>query len=162
MTTQFINTIDLDKIDKQQLEMIIQKIKMQPCCLDIKTKDSFSKGYHILLICSKKCSTCRMVFDDQKRFEMDNSRDIKFQNTLFTEKEYIMGNPKHIRNWCDHCFKYSKVSIMQKKILTKEETKQKIRKGKINFPLSIVFISYDYYECPKCGWFKFVRIGVKI
>lgn len=92
----FYNTIDLDNIDKQLLNRITEKIKQKNCCLSLQIKDSSSKGYHILLICSHDCEVCRMVFDDPKRFEMDSNRDLKFRNTLFTSKEYARGTLKQL------------------------------------------------------------------
>jgi hypothetical protein len=162
----FYNTIDLDKVDKQQLADIVSKITAKPCCLSLQYKDSSSKGYHISIVCSKQCDVCRMVFDDQKRFEMDSNRDIKFQNTLFTEKEPIHTNLRHISDKCDRCAKYGKVSTLNHKELSPDEMLKKLKDGKIKLPITIFgrkatvtafIMGYDYFECPICRWFKFVK-----
>lgn len=156
----FYNTIDLDNCDKEKLERITSKIKEKKCCLELQSKPSFSKGYHILLVCDKKCFLCRMVFDDPKRFEMDSNRDLKYQNTLFDSKEYTRGSIKNLKNTCDRCIKYGNLQFLKEKKLTLLQTKEKLRNGKLeDFPVKIVYLGYTYYECPVCGWFKFVKIG---
>jgi len=156
----FYNTIDLDKVNKTQLGEIIKKITIKKCCLSLTYKDSSSKGYHISIICAKKCDICRIVFDDQKRFEMDNNRDLKYQNTLFTEKEWVKGNLKTIKNHCERCITYGNYQTLTKKTLTLEETQQKMKQGKISkiYSARMVFLAYNYLECSTCGWFKFVKM----
>lgn len=164
----FYNTIDLDKIDKEQLQTIINKIKQNKCLKDIQVKDSSSKGYHLLLTCNRECDVCRMVFDDQKRYEMDNNRDLKYQNTLFTSKEWVRGNLKQLSCSCDRCAKYGKIVNLELKEITGDDKCRKLEIGKIPKPyiilgheiekLKIAFmVGMDYYECPICGWFKFVN-----
>lgn len=87
-----INTLDLDNITKEQFFYISLKIIKKDCCKDFKWKYSSSKGFHVIFNCIKKCDICRFVFDDMKRYEIDFNRDLKFQNTLFTEKEYFRGS----------------------------------------------------------------------
>ncbi len=87
-----INTIDLDNISKEMFERIIKKIEKKSCCLELKWKFSDSKGYHIYIICDKICDLCRFVFDDERRYNIDIKKDIRFQNLLFSEKEYFRGN----------------------------------------------------------------------
>lgn len=157
----YYNTIDLDKVDKNQLQVIIFKIKMQSCCLGLKYKDSSSKGYHILLTCKTQgCDKCRLVFDDQKRLEMDSNREEKFRNTLFTDKEFVRGNLKTINLICERCLKYGNHQTLSKRTLESvAETKKKLHDGKITlWNPAIVYLTYNYFECPICHWFKFVQI----
>jgi hypothetical protein len=160
--SNYYNTLDLDKIDKYQLLEIVNKIKMQECCEAIQVKDSFSKGYHVLLTCREKCDKCRMVFDDAKRFSMDSMRDEKFQNTLFTSKEYVRGNLRTISNKCDTCFQHGALVSLSKKTLDYKTFKKKYNQHPelhIWNP-KLIFVGYDYLECPICKWFKFVKTGV--
>lgn len=162
----FYNTIDLDKTDKEQLSRIVQKIVSNPCCLSLQYKDSNSKGYHISLICLRECDICRVVFDDQKRLEMDSNRDIKFQNTLFSDKEPIHTNLKHLSDKCEACKKKGRITILNHKFLTGEEMINKLKEGKIKLPftplgkkttMGAFIVGYEYFECPICKWFKFVK-----
>ena len=162
----YYNTIDLDHCDKPQLADIVKKISAHECCLSLSWKDSFSKGYHISITCIHKCDMCRLVFDDAKRFEMDNNRDEKFRNTLFTDKEYVRGNLKTVSNTCDRCLKYGNVVNLSIRQLTGEEMLQKLKDGKIKMPfipfkkstvINAFLMGYDFYECPTCKWFKFVN-----
>lgn len=170
------NTIDIDNSDKFNLASIIYKIERNPCCLKLEFKPSDSKGFHILIICSKKCEDCRIVFDDVRRLEMDMKREEKFKNVLFTEKEYFKGSgfmpndelmtkkepkepKKHI---CDRCLKFGKTSYLDKETLTFQQVKEKIQIGKIPkvYPAKLVFLHYDYFICSSCNWFKFVKCEV--
>ncbi len=154
----YYQNIDLDKCDKEQLESIIAKVRKQPCCLKIDYKDSSSKGYHIMMICSKVCDTCRFVFDDAKRYEIDFGRDEKFKNTTFTEKEWFRGNMNTIKEKCDRCAKYGNHVTMSKRELEIDEVKEKMKIGKIHgYPYQIVYLAFIYFECPICHWFKFVK-----
>jgi len=166
--TDYYNTIDLDKIDKEQLERIISKIKTNPCLKNIQVKDSSTKGYHLLLTCNRKCDICRIVFDDQKRLEMDNNRPLKLQNTLFTSKEPVQGNLKYLSQTCDRCAKYGKIVNLKPIELSGDEMVHKLDVGKMKKPyvvfgheiaqLKTAFIfGYQYLECPECKWFKFIK-----
>lgn len=84
-----INTLDLDKIDKEKLKHITDKIKQCKNLLSISVKDSNSKGYHAILICKIECDLCRFLFDDSKRYEIDFNKPAKFQNCMFEEKIYF-------------------------------------------------------------------------
>lgn len=167
----YYNTIDLDKVDKESLQKIISKIKLNKCLKSLVCKDSSSKGYHLLLTCDRKCDMCRMVFDDQKRLEMDSNRDLKFQNTLFTSKEYVIGNIKHLNDLCDRCIKYGNSVTLIPKELSGEEMVKKLEDGKMKKPYVIMgheiqnlklafLLGYDYLECPICGWGKFVKKAI--
>jgi hypothetical protein len=37
-----------------------------------------------------------------------------------------------------------------------KEVKNKVIKAKIDVIFTLVYIGYNYYECPICHWFKFV------
>lgn len=154
----YYNTLDLDECTKEQLQKIIQKIKSNTCCLSIKHKDSSSKGYHVSIICSKKCDLCRFVFDDMKRYEIDFGRDEKFKNTVFSEKEWFRGNMKTIKLKCERCEKRNINNTLSYRELTLEETKQKIKIGQIKgYPAELIYLGYDFFECPICKWFKFIK-----
>lgn len=164
----FYNTIDLDKVDKEQLQTIINKIKQNKCLKDIQVKDSSSKGYHLLLTCNRQCDICRIVFDDQKRLEMDSNRELKYQNTLFTSKEWVRGDLRKLSCMCERCLKYAKQVELKKIELSPDEKIKKLEIGKIPKPyvkfgiemkyMKMAFLlGYDYYECPECGWFKFIN-----
>jgi hypothetical protein len=155
----YYNTIDIDNGDKHNLGDIVKKISSQKCCISLSWKDSSSKGYHISLTCTVKCDKCRMVFDDAKRFEMDNNREEKFRNTLFTDKEFVRGNLTTVGCTCDNCIKYARVINLTKRELTYEELVKIADKGKVPkiWNRKLMFIGYDYFECPICNWGKFVN-----
>jgi hypothetical protein len=159
MTIQYYQNLDLDKINKEELKTIIEKIKKNPCCLSVNFKDSSTKGYHVSIICNKKCDICRFVFDDQKRYEIDLGRDEKFKNTTFTEKEYFRGNMKTLKHYCERCKTYGiPTQTLSKRDLTIDEVREKMKFGKIkNYPYQLVYLGYIYLECPICHWFKFVK-----
>jgi hypothetical protein len=155
---QFYNTLDLDECTKEQLQQTETKIKSNPCCLSITHKDSSSKGYHVIIICSKQCDLCRFVFDDVKRYEIDLGREQKFQNTIFTEKEWFRGNMKSMKLKCERCEKHHITTTLSYRELTLEETKKKVRIGQIKgYPSELIYLGYNYFECPICHWFKFVK-----
>lgn len=156
MINQFYQSIDLDNATKEQLNTILDKIRKNPCCLKADYKDSSTKGYHIFLICSKDCDVCRMVFDDQRRLEKDMARPPQFRNITFTEKEYFKGRNNKIPN-CEHCKKYGNPKQeMQKKQLEIDDVKKKMKIGRINgYPYTVVYMIFDYFECPICHWFMF-------
>ncbi len=154
----YYNTLDLDKIDKTELERILAKIKSLQCCLGVSYKDSSTKGYHVRIDCAKKCNDCRFVFDDTNRFAIDFKKDDKFQNITFQEKEFFRGNTTSIKNYCERCIKYSNMVTLTKKTLTLKQVGEKLRIGQIPFEPILVHLGYIYLECPKCGWFKFVKI----
>jgi hypothetical protein len=155
---EYYNTLDLDSIDKKQLEEITKKIKKCKNCLSVQSKDSSSKGYHVSIICKIKCDICRLVFDDQKRYEIDLGRDEKFKNTTFDEKEWFRGNMNTIKQKCDRCFHYGINTTLNKRDIDLETVKEKMRIGKINgYSPIVVYLGYDYFECPICHWFKFVK-----
>jgi len=83
---RFYTTVDLDNCNYEQMERIRQKIMSMKCCEGVFKKPSARKGYHLLVWCKVKCDLCRMVFDDQKRFEQDLKRPEKWRNVLFDEK----------------------------------------------------------------------------
>jgi len=168
----YYNTLDIDNSDKENLSNIIQKIVNKKCCLTLGFNDSSTKGYHIKLVCSKKCDECRLVFDDVRRFELDSVREEKFRNVLFTEKEIIKGGGKkpmeiieaesnEKKHYCDRCLKYSIKTELEKKLLNYKDTQKKVKIGKISnrYPIKLIFLFYIYLECPKCKWFKFVKDG---
>lgn len=158
----YYNTIDIDNSDKSNLDRILNKISLNKCCLDLNCKDSSNKGYHLILTCKDKCDICRIVFDDQKRLDMDSMREEKFRNTLFAEKEYFRSTINNLKtHYCDRCKKHGINNEMKIKSLTLEETIIKLKIGKIKIPffsnVKMVYLGYNYYECIECKWFKFVQ-----
>jgi hypothetical protein len=165
----YFNTLDLDNIDKETLSLTIQKILKNKCCKSLEYKDSSTKGYHIKMICDKKCDLCRFVFDDIRRYAIDLQREEKFRNVLFNEKEFF--NPENKKKvWvkmnCEKCEKNKVNTDLAEKELTFEETLTKLKEGKIKVPLTIfgkektlqaLYFGYAYLECPLCHWFKFVK-----
>lgn len=92
MDNVFVNTIDYDFDPKHFRDMesfytMLLKIQRLPCCFDVSIRDSNYKGMHVTIACKiSGCSMCRMVFDDQCRFEKDSHRPDYAQNVLFTKK----------------------------------------------------------------------------
>lgn len=156
----YYQSIDLDETNKEQLNTIVTKIRNNVCCLKVDYKSSNSKGYHIFIMCAKHCDLCRFVFDDQRRFEKDTNREEKFRNVTFTEKEYFKGKGRNMKiPKCEHCKKYGNENQqMQKKELEIEEVKTKMKIGKIfGYPYTVVYMIFDYFECPICHWFIFKK-----
>lgn len=90
MENKFRTTLDIDNSDKHFVNMIMIKIVLHcDCLIDLDVKPSSSKGYHIILLCNKKCDLCRFVFDDCRRFAYDLNRPDYARNILFTEKIYV-------------------------------------------------------------------------
>jgi hypothetical protein len=92
----FYNTLDIDyellpeispPCSKEKIEMIFNKIKKCPDLKDIIIENSNKKGYHIRLYCRDRCIKCRMVFDDDIRFNADNERKKEFTNIIFDKKK---------------------------------------------------------------------------
>ena len=88
-----MNTIDYDFNpkhfrDKDSFNRMIAKIWSRKCCAEIRWKDSFSKGIHMMLLdcIDQKCDMCRIVFDDTERYRRDVNRPKYAQNVLFTAK----------------------------------------------------------------------------
>jgi hypothetical protein len=90
------NTIDLDgtkifPMNKDSAQRIIDKICLCKNLIKIQLKPSCSKGYHVLMLCSKDCDLCRLLYDDQKRFSIDlNIRKPEFRNLLWDKKEPLV------------------------------------------------------------------------
>jgi hypothetical protein len=160
MSTTYCNTLDLDNITKQQLQDIETKIKSNKCCLKCEHKDSNSKGYHVMILCNKQgCDLCRIVFDDQRRLEAEHDRKDIFKNVLFEKKEYCRGKKNLTQLDCERCAKYGTITPLNKKEITLEEVRKKCKIGQIpeNYPPTLIYLGYDFYYCPICNWFKFVK-----
>lgn len=154
----YYQNLDLDNCSKEQLDQILEKIKSNDCLLNITVKDSSSKGFHIMMICSKKCDLCRFVFDDTKRYEIDLGKDERFKNVVFDTKEWFKNNMKNLKENCERCEKYGTNTTLSYKELSIQEIKKKMKIGKIKgYPPSLIYLGYNYFECPVCHWFKFVK-----
>lgn len=94
MTTVQLNTIDLDFICHEEARRICAKIARCQNCMSMSLKPSMFKGYHISMLCSKKCDLCRLVFDGNKRFMCDLKRETRFRNILFEEKRLYAVSPR--------------------------------------------------------------------
>ena len=83
-----LQTLDLDKIDKHQLERILAKIDNCPFQASDQSRDDYEvrdtqKGYHVIIYCPEGCDNCRFVFDDPRRYGMDFKRPSHLTNVLF-------------------------------------------------------------------------------
>lgn len=78
----YYNTLDLDKLSKEEFESIYFKIDKCLNHLAVHWYDT-QKGYHIRMLCTIDCDLCRLVFDDQKRYAADLGRPNCKQNVLF-------------------------------------------------------------------------------
>jgi hypothetical protein len=68
---------------------------------------------------------------------------------------------------CESCEKKGVTTQLTEKTLTYPQTMQKLCDGQIKIPAQYIFgkkvilkafyLGYTYFECPKCGWFKFVK-----
>jgi hypothetical protein len=81
--------------------------------------------------------------------------NVNYQKPLNVHKVKTMN--LHIQ-FCDKCR-----MIMKKIPLEKEEFKRKIQQLESKeysdrFSIFMIKINYDYYECPKCGFFKFHKV----
>lgn len=83
------NTLDLDRITKDQLQHILSKICRCPSLAYYILADSWAKGYHVTLWCLKDCDLCRFHYDDQRRYYADlTNREPHERNILWTRKSY--------------------------------------------------------------------------
>jgi len=64
------------------------------------------------------------------------------------------NNPK-----CERCAKYGNPnSEMRLEKIEPLQVKEKMKYGKIKgYSYLLVYIGYNYFVCPICGWFKFVK-----
>jgi len=92
-------TCDLDNVTHEQMHRIVAKILSLPCCQSVSTSPSQLKGYHLFIFCKGdgSCELCRQVFDDQKRYERDARRPVKWRNVLFTSKGEVAHFAKGVR-----------------------------------------------------------------
>ena len=82
------STLDLDHYDKERLYHIIDKIHyMCNNVIDIHHKESWSKGYHVILHCRVSCDFCRFIYDDPKRYFADlTNRRVYEMDVLWQRK----------------------------------------------------------------------------
>lgn len=92
-----MNTIDLDFKDREFLHVTMQKIIHCRNYIKGEIKDT-AKGYHYRLWCKIDCDLCRVVFDDQRRFEKDIKRLKSSQNVLH-QRKWLIRNGKETRVW---------------------------------------------------------------
>lgn len=85
----FKSTIDLDTNNRETLERITNKMLNCNKVFHIHIKESKCKGFHIILKCKVKCSICRLVFDDSRRFYYDQYRPEFARDILFDRDELI-------------------------------------------------------------------------
>ena len=89
-------TIDLDFCTREKRDQIVSKILSMPCCDSVCQRDSFSKGYHLIVFCKHgNCQLCRLVFDDCNRFSMDSKRACEEQNVLWEKARMLKGHLWH-------------------------------------------------------------------
>ncbi len=89
MQVEHRSTLDLDFCSKEDLFRVLFKIAQCPSLLDFEKRESFLKGYHVILWCSKSCDVCRLVFDHDSRFAKDCDREPRCRNVLFTVKRCL-------------------------------------------------------------------------
>lgn len=60
---------------------------------------------------------------------------------------------------CEKCTKYGNNNSEMNKIkLEPKQIKEKMVYAKMQgYPYTFVYIAYDYFECPICHWFKFMK-----
>jgi hypothetical protein len=81
-----VNPVDLT-CTKEKKNRI--KYKMMQCkyLLGCEITPSNKKGYHFRYYCLIKCDICRLVFDDEIRFNADLTRKKEFTNIIFDKKK---------------------------------------------------------------------------
>jgi hypothetical protein len=93
---QHYNTLDIDyeilpeispSCSNDKINMIMLKIKKCPNLIAIRKEPSNKKGYHLRFYCKIDCLICRMVFDDDVRFNADMTRNKQFTNIIFDTKK---------------------------------------------------------------------------
>jgi hypothetical protein len=92
----FYNSLDIDwdiipdinlPCSTHKIIVIVKKIRRCPNLMGIRIEDSNKKGYHLRFYCKVECDKCRMVFDDDIRFNADNGRKKEFTNIIFDTKK---------------------------------------------------------------------------
>ena len=76
------NTLDIDNSNKEYLQHIVRKLEACANCVVYKIIDT-PKGYHVKMRCRISCDTCRFVFDDPARYEIDFQQSPALTNVLF-------------------------------------------------------------------------------
>lgn len=87
----FRSTLDIDTNDRENIQHIIYKIFYCNNLIHTELKPSDSKGFHVILWCSKECDICRLVYDDFRRFAYDQKRPKYARNILFEKKIRIVN-----------------------------------------------------------------------
>lgn len=92
----YYNTLDIDyeilsetsqSCSNDKINNILLRIKKCPNLIAIQKEDSNKKGYHLRFYCKINCIICRMVFDDDIRFNADTTRRKEFTNIIFDTKK---------------------------------------------------------------------------
>jgi hypothetical protein len=96
-------TLDLDWYFLQKHNLTIEEIVKKIChhckgkiyCFECYPSSGLN-GYHMIIWCEKdQCDVCRLLFDDQKRFQNDLSLRFPHErNVLFFEKTKIRKSKK--------------------------------------------------------------------
>jgi len=91
-------TLDLDwyflhshnLVPEDIIERICHHCKENIYCFECYFSSSLN-GYHVVVWCKREgCDTCRLLFDDQRRFQNDLSLRFPYErNVLFFEKQKI-------------------------------------------------------------------------
>lgn len=82
------NTLDIDTTEKEFINRLIYKISSCQFLYKLTFESSKRKGFHFRLWCAKKCDLCRLVFDDQIRYQYDLMRNFESRNVLAQESEF--------------------------------------------------------------------------
>ena len=62
---------------------------------------------------------------------------------------------------CEKCRKYGNTTMMSKREIDLNTIRIKVKIGRIPLIPTFVYLSYNYFECPICHWFKFVKKPIK-
>lgn len=87
----YLVTIDLDwdyrrtgrAVSWEDALRILFKIVRCRHCRRAVLKASPLKGYHIILYCDIDCDLCRLLYDDERRYEMESRQPWRRRNVLF-------------------------------------------------------------------------------
>lgn len=62
------------------------------------------------------------------------------------------------KQYCERCEKNGKFKQeLNQKELTPQECKEKVQIARFSYNWKFIYLGYNYFECPICRWFKFVK-----
>ena len=54
-------------------------------------RSASGNGFHVELLCSRDCASCRFAFDSTRRLDLDLSRPAEQRDVLWGRKSYVKG-----------------------------------------------------------------------